>query len=129
MPDAIPFRGFEHPNANFVYCPNQFFDVCLPNHSRGVIRLVAYILRKTLGWLDENGTPVEQNISASYRDLITKAGVSRGGIRKAIDEAIAGGFISCTREPRVTRNGRPAQTARYTLRWDTANQYVRDAGR
>ena len=56
------FLGFEHVTANFIYCPNQFFDVCLPNCSRTVIRIVAYMLLRTLGWLDSNGDPIEQNV-------------------------------------------------------------------
>ena len=36
---------FQHLTANFIYCPNQFLDVCLPHSSRGVVRLVGYLLR------------------------------------------------------------------------------------
>ena len=50
-----PFQGFEPLTANFIYCPNQFFDVCLPHCSRGAVRFVAYLLLRTLGWRDENG--------------------------------------------------------------------------
>ena len=125
---AEPFLGFEHFTANFVYCPNQFFDVCLPNCSRGVVRLVAYLLRRTLGWLDENGNPVEQDITVSYRDLISKAGVSRGALRKAIDEAITAGFIHCTRQGQANSSGKAAQTAQYALQWDTDSSYVKDRG-
>ena len=46
------FRGFELPWSNTTYTPNQFFDVCLPHCSRGAIRVVAYIIRRTLGWCD-----------------------------------------------------------------------------
>jgi len=53
------FPGFEPFDANYVYCPNQFFEVCLSMRSRGVVRLVAYMIRRTLGWLDRNGKPVE----------------------------------------------------------------------
>ena len=123
---AEPFLGFQHLTANFVYCPNQFFDVCLPNCSRGVVRLVAYLLRRTLGWLDENGKPVEQDITVSYRDLISKAGVSRGALRKAIDEAITAGFIHCTRQGQPNSSGQAAQTAQYALQWDTDSRYVKD---
>ena len=89
-----PFSGFEHLTANFIYCPNQFFDVCLSHSSRGVVRLVAYLLRRTLGWLDKNGEPIEQDISVSYTELVEHAGISRGAIRPAIDEAIQAGLVS-----------------------------------
>ena len=106
--NADVFPGFEPLTGNFLYCPNQFFDVCLPNYSRGVLRLVAFMLRRTLGWLDKDGNPIEQDVKVSYSDLISKAGVSRGAARKAIEEAIEGGFIRRTRHGRVgSREFRP----------------------
>ena len=51
------FVGFALPTSNTTYTPNQFFDVCLPHSSRGVVRLVGYLIRKTLGWCDEQGRP------------------------------------------------------------------------
>ncbi len=119
----MEFNGFEHLTANYLYCPNQFFEVCLPNHSRGTVRLVAYMLRKTLGWLDKEGNPIEQNISISYRDLITEAGISRGSIRKALDDAVAGGFITCIQKGKANGNNQSAETACYALRWSSENQY------
>jgi hypothetical protein len=121
------FAGFEHPTANFIYCPNQFFDVCLSNCSRNVVRLVAYFLFKTLGWLDRGGNPIQQNVSVSYCELITHAGVSRGAIRAAIDDAIAAGYIVCTRHGQPKSLGQAGQTATYKLQWDEHNQYTTDA--
>ena len=107
----MEFNGFEHLTANYLYCPNQFFEVCLPNHSRGTVRLVAFMLRKTLGWLDKEGNPIEQNISISYRDLIDEAGISRGAIRKALDEAVAGGFNICIQKGQANKNNQTADPA------------------
>lgn len=121
------FRGFEYPDANYIYCPNQFFDVCLCTASRPVVRLVAYILRRTLGWLDKNGEPVEQNISVSYRDLIESAGVSRGSIRTALNDAVSGGFITRMQPGMSHTNGHAAKSSHYVLRWDTGNQYINAA--
>jgi hypothetical protein len=126
LSQIMEFNGFEHLTANYIYCPNQFFDVCLPNHSRGTVRLVAYMLRKTLGWLDEEGNPIEQNITISYRDLITEAGISRGAIRKAIDETVTGGFITCIQKGQANGNNQTAETACYALRWDTDDQYQKN---
>ncbi|QDT45683.1 hypothetical protein Pan241w_58100 [Gimesia alba] len=121
----MKFNGFEHLTANYLFCPNQFFDVCLPHHSRGTVRLVAYLLRKTLGWLDREGNPIEQEISISYRDLINEAGISRGAIRKALDEAVTAGFIICTQQGKANGNNQAAETAQYALRWDTGNDYAK----
>src|SRR2546421_5359202 len=104
MPDQIlsqkltnrssPFAGFALPTTNTTYTPNQFFDVCLPHSSRGVVRLVAFMLRKTLGWCDANGLPQAEQHTVSYADL-ERAGISREMIRQALTEAIEGHFIRC----------------------------------
>ncbi len=122
----MEFNGFEHLTATYLYCPNQFFEVCLPHHSRGTVRLVAYMLRKTLGWLDKEGNPIEQNISISYRDLINEAGISRGAIRKALDDAVTGGFIVCIQKGNANGNNRSAETACYSLRWSSQNEYQKN---
>ena len=72
------FAGFATPTSNTTFTPNQFFDVCLRYHSRGVVRLVAYLIRQTLGWCDANGQPLHERVQVSYRELIEKAGISRG---------------------------------------------------
>lgn len=117
------FSGFTPLDANYLYCPNQFLDVCLPHSSRGVVRLVAYILDQTLGWLDSQGNPISQNISVSYQQLITSAGISRGAIRTAIDEAVTAKFIRCIQQGRPATAGKPAEQAAYALQWDERREY------
>ncbi len=124
--DKPSFSGFQLPTSNTTYTPNQFFDVCLPHYSRGVVRLVAYMIRKTLGWCDRDGNPQEENILIPYQDLVEHAGISRGAIRQTIDEAIAGRFIRCVRHGRPNSAGRSAVTALYQLRWDDAGEYLKD---
>ena len=87
------FPGFEPLTGNFLYCPNQFLDICLPNSSRGTARIVAYVLRQTLGWLDEDGNPINERVRVSYSDFVKKAGVSKGSIHAAVNEAIAAGYL------------------------------------
>ena len=124
MSDELPatgdgeFAGFAPLEGNFLYCPNQFFEVCLRNHSRGAVRLVGYLLLKTLGWLDGKGLPVEQQIRVTYRELIAHAGISRGALSGAIDEAIIAKFIE-----RVATS--PAAT--FALRWDSGDAYQMDS--
>ena len=65
IPGVLSFSGFKPPTSNTTYTPNQFFDVVLPNFSRGVVRIVAYLIRKTLGWCDANGNPQEEQIQFS----------------------------------------------------------------
>lgn len=87
------FQGFKLPTSSTTYTPNQFFDVVLPHASRGCLRLVAYIIRKTLGWSDEHGNPQNPNAHVTYRELIENAGISRGAIKEAIAEAMDKRFI------------------------------------
>src|SRR6266566_949756 len=81
------FFGFAPPTSNTTYTPNQFFDVCLPHASRGTVRLVGYLIRKTLGWCDAQGHPQNERHAVSYAEFIDDAGISRAMIRAAIDEA------------------------------------------
>ncbi|MEZ6052406.1 MAG: hypothetical protein R3C02_13610 [Planctomycetaceae bacterium] len=117
------FTGFEPLKANYLYCPNQFLDVCLPHVSRSVLRLVAYILDQTLGWLDTDGNPRSQNISVSYQQLVDRAGLGRGGIRPAIDEAIERKFIRRVREGRAAAAGANGEQGAFALCWDETETY------
>jgi len=46
------FPGFPDFRANVTFVPIQFFTVVLPHSSRGAARIVGYVLRKILGWVD-----------------------------------------------------------------------------
>jgi len=67
--DSRLFAGFNPPTSNTVYTPNQFFDVCLPYSSRGIVRIVALLMRKTLGWCDEDGNPQAERHTVSWREF------------------------------------------------------------
>jgi hypothetical protein len=112
-----------------VYTPNQFFDVCVPHYSRGVVRLVAFMLRQTLGWSDAEGNPQAETVTFSYRDLIEHAGIGNSMIRQAIDEARAAGFIRCLTEGRKSKAGTAAVSSEYTLQWSGSAEYVKDPKR
>ena len=122
------FRGFALPTSNTTYTPNQFFDVCLPYSSRGVVRLVGYLIRQTLGWCDAEGRPQTERHAVSYEDF-QRAGISRGMIRSAVDEAIAGHFITCLRKPQSNKSAQPATSGLYELKWDEHTEYVKDPKR
>lgn len=119
-PGISAFHGFKAPTSNTTYTPNQFFDVVIPNFSRGVVRIVAYLVRKTLGWCDANGNPQEEQIEVTYSELETKAGVSRDMIRGALDDALAGHLIECVTEGRAKHAHDAGQSACYQLCWSSA---------
>jgi hypothetical protein len=114
---VLEFHGFKAPTSNTTYTPNQFFDVVIPNFSRGVVRIVAYMLRKTLGWCDANGNPQEEQIKVTYSELERKAGVSRDMIRGALDSALEGHLIECVTAGRAKHAQDAGQTACYQLCW------------
>lgn len=119
-PAASTFQGFKPPTSNTTYTPNQFFDVVIPHFSRGVVRIVGFLIRKTLGWCDANGNPQEEQIEATYSELEHKAGVSRDMIRPALDDALAGHLLECVREGRPKLAHDAGQSALYALGWSDA---------
>lgn len=121
-----PFAGFDPLNSNYVYCPNQFFDVCIPHCSRGAVRIIAYVLRQTLGWLDENGIPLRQEIQVSYSELIERAGVSRGAIGPALQEAVDAKFIRAVQRGSPKSRKNSGQSATYSLQWNEGDIYSND---
>lgn len=119
------FAGFKPPTSNTTYTPNQFFDVVMPQASRGCLRIVAYLIRKTLGWCDADGNPQREQIEVSYAELIRKAGLSRDVIRPALDEGLEKHFIVCLREGRRAAPGDRGESALYALKWDASPHYAR----
>lgn len=120
-PTTFAFAGFEPLGANFLYCPNQFFDVCLPHSSRGTVRLVAYLLRRTLGWLDHEGRPIEQRIAVTYTELIREAGISRGAIGDAVDAAIKARLVRRVARGRSKAMGDAGKSSSFELAWAEAD--------
>jgi len=118
------FKGYPAPTSNTTYTPNQFFDVVLRHASRGTVRLVAYMIRKTLGWSDAQGNPQEPQVVVSYRQLVEEAGISRGAIQPSIEEAVAGHFIRCIRKGHSSSSGVTAVSALYELCWDESGEYI-----
>lgn len=121
-----PFKGYPAPTSNTTYTPNQFFDVVLRHSSRGCVRLVAYMIRKTLGWSDAEGNPQEPEVVISYNQLIREAGISRGAIAPAIEEAVSNHFVRCIREGRASGHRQSAVSALYELCWDDRDEYIKD---
>ena len=112
------FRGFPEFRSNVLYCPKQFFTVVVPHSSVNCIRVVAHMLRKTLGWVDENGDPLQEQHAFSYRDLEQAAGVSHSRLGEALDDALKFNFIRRVQKARMQIQGVAAKSAAYEVRWD-----------
>jgi hypothetical protein len=123
-PRAV-FPGFTQPTSNATYCPNQFLDVVLPHFSRGVVRLVGYIVYRTFAWSDRDGRPVNEQHQVSYQELINRAGISRGAIRQAVDEAVAAKLVRVVRRGQAGRVGAAGEAHVLELNW-YAGEYTRD---
>ena len=122
------FFGYPRPKSNTIYCPNQFFDLVIPYSSRGTVRLLSYMIRRTLGWCDEDGKPQEVRVLASYKDLIEGAGIGRTCLSAAISEATKARFIRCIRKGAAKSPGNAGMSALYELNWDESEdpEYIID---
>lgn len=121
---STAFHGYALPTSSTTYTPNQFFDVVLPNASRGCLRLVGFLIRKTLGWSDEHGNPRNPEAHVSYKELIEDAGISRGAIKDAIQEALDKRFVQCLRFGQPHRPNEEGFSALYSLKWDETEKYI-----
>lgn len=122
MPSHVPttraeFPGFPDLRANVTFVPLQFFTVVLPHRSRGCVRLVGFMLRRLLGWVDADGNPTREQLQFSYRELMEGAGISRDMIAGAMREALAYHLIVCLREPCADQSGQGGKSGIYALRW------------
>ena len=118
-----PFAGFQPLTSNTTYTPNQVFDVCLRFSSQSAFRLVAHLIRRTLGWVDSDGQPQESRPAAGYADLIARAGISRNRVRAALDEAEAAGFVRLHHAGTLASPGKAGSAALYELAWDPRPDY------
>jgi hypothetical protein len=123
------FSGFALLQSNTTFTPNQFFDVVLRHSSRGCVRLVAYMIRRSLGWCDKNGKAREEQMQVSYNQLVSDAGISKGALRPAIDEAVEKHFIRRVVDPSPSLAGKTAVKGVYEIAWDGGGEYIKDITR
>jgi hypothetical protein len=82
-----------------------------------VVRLVGYIVYRTFAWSDRDGRPMSEQDKVSYRELIEKAGISRGALKEAIEQAIRGNLLQCVRQGRPSQAGIDAESSVFELKW------------
>ena len=118
------FPGFHRPDANYLYTPNQFFDLCVARCSRGTVRLVGYMLRHLIGWTDKNGNPLYDKVEITQRELERRANVGKSSINAALSEAEELGFIQRVRRGQPNRPGEVAVSNAWAIRWDDSGAYA-----
>lgn len=111
------FPGFPDFRANVTFVPLQFFTAVLPHRSRSCVRIVGYMLRRILGWVDQDGNPTASHLQFTYRELMESAGVSRDSIHGALAEAREFKLILCQQSAHAKAHGQDARSAVYSLRW------------
>ena len=111
------FNGFEHYNASFVFCPNEYLDYCVNAFDRGVVRAVGYVLYQTLRWIDDDGQPIQQDVTTPYNKLIAEAGVGRSSIRTALAMGVGARFVECIRPANRKRKNEDAVQGQYRVSW------------
>ncbi len=117
------FAGFSPLKVNVTYTPNQFFDILLKNtKQRAVVRIVAYVLRKTLGWCDKNGNSQEKKLEFTYDTLAKNANVSRRSIHSALIEAVEFCYL---RNIQVQTRKKKVVSA-LEIYWDKKNDYTKE---
>lgn len=118
------FPGFPALRSNVTLVPLQFFTAVIPYRSRGCVRLVGYMLRRILGWVDTEGNPTCEQLEFTYQDLVKGAGISRDMVHGAIEEALKQQLIHCVQLPRKATAGDSGQSGIYRLRW--SDSYTND---
>lgn len=109
------FQGFEYPEANSVFCPNEFFDIGIPSLNGPQLKILGYFIRRTLGWRDEDGNPIEDEVLITSNELSKKAGVGERHVKPSLQLLEKLGFISCVQKPSKSIAGKSAQSGMYAL--------------
>ena len=107
------FTGFKSLRANFTAVPNQFFDRVVGHYHPCVERVIAILIRSTLGWEDPDTGERRLEAELALSDFV-RPQLCESSARKGIAGAIEAGFITQTMAA-TTR-----QPARYALRWEDA---------
>jgi len=116
------FKGFRSLKANFTATPNQYFDKVVGHCHPCVERVVAILIRSTLGWEDPDTGERRLEAELALSDFV-RPELSRNSARTGIAGAIEMGFLI---ETMPATNHAPA---RYALRWEDAPAQTQAIGR
>lgn len=117
------FQGFYAGEGRRTPVPHSFFTVVLPTESLAVIRVVAAVLRQTVGYATQFGGRRKQ-IALSYSRLQVLTGLSRKTLSKAINTAITKGYIIMNEKGVFSSDIQEQSATVYSVRWQEREEQV-----
>jgi hypothetical protein len=117
MPGRDVFPGFSSPNGTIV--PDEFFDVLMPQLSESELRVLLYIIRRTLGFKKHADTISLKQMTdgITTRDgavLDRGTGLSKASAARGVKRLLERGIIVVKRNRSAHRGFEPTT---YTLRF------------
>lgn len=76
--------------------PNILFDLHLPSLTESELKILLIIIRQTYGWIDRYTGKRKLHDRISHSQFITKTGLSRRVISKALQNLVSKGLVSIT---------------------------------
>ena len=111
------FAGFYSGDGHRTQIPHAFFTNVVPSETLGTIRVVAAVIRHTIGYSNQFGGR-RSDAPLSYDKLQTYTGLSRSTLATAIKDAVSKGFILIV-EQGTYSTGEVNLASRYSLNWLT----------
>ena len=123
------FAGFYTGEGRRTMVPNAFFDRVLPIEPHGVVKVVAAVLRHTVGYTNcYTGLPQEA-APLSYRRLMAYADTDRRTLRRALPAALAGRYVRVVSEGRFRPGDAAGEASVYAVCWRPDGHPAKPPGR
>ena len=117
--DQTEFRGFYAGEGRRSPVPHEFFTQVVPRESLGVIRVVAAVVRHTIGYSNQFGGR-RLKAPLSYTMLQRYTRLSSSTLAEALRTATAHGYITPVEPGTFAADRRAQKATSYSLRWITA---------
>lgn len=115
----IEFAGFrQQPGGGFAFTmvPNQFLDEIVPFEKPCVVKVISLILRRTLGWIDQNGQRRQQE-QVAYSEFAREMNMSVQAVADGLRIAMEKGYIVRVKPGAIRGSHGTPEGAWYSLRW------------
>ena len=99
--------------------PNILFDLHLPSLTEAELKILLIIIRQTYGWIDRHTGKRKLYDRISHSQFITKTGLSRRVISKALQNLVSKGLVSITCRNGNILSGGDARRGKISLVYST----------